>query len=70
VVTGSLPVLPDAFPKSLQRAGRLIVVVGTPPVMEAQLITCVAAGAYGTTGLFETCIAPLRNAVQPDRFVF
>ena len=70
VVTGSLPVLPDAFPKSLRPGGRLIVVVGEPPVMEAQLITCVTAGAYSTTGLFETCIAPLRNAVQPERFVF
>jgi len=70
VVTGSLPVLPDAFPKCLQTGGRLIVVVGSPPVMEARLITCVAAGAYNTTVLFETCIAPLRNAVQPERFVF
>ena len=70
VVTGSMPVLPDAFPKSLRPGGRLIAVVGEPPVMEAQLITCVAAGAYSTTGLFETCIAPLRNAVQPERFVF
>ena len=70
VVTGSLPVLPDAFPKSLRPGGRLIVVVGEPPVMEARLITCVAVGAYSTTVLFETCIAPLRNAVQPERFVF
>jgi protein-L-isoaspartate(D-aspartate) O-methyltransferase len=70
VVTGSLPVLPEAFPKSLRPGGRLIVVVGEPPVMEAQLITCAAPGAYNTTVLFETCIAPLRNAVQPERFVF
>lgn len=70
VVTGSMPVLPEAFPKSLRPGGRLIAVVGEPPVMEAQLITCVAAGAYSTTGLFETCIAPLKNAVQPERFVF
>ena len=70
VVTGSLPVLPEAFPKSLRLGGRLIVVVGEPPVMEAQLITCAAPGAYSTTVLFETCIAPLRNAVQPERFVF
>jgi len=70
VVTGSMPVLPDAFPKSLRPGGRLIAVVGEPPVMVAQLITCIAAGAYSTTGLFETCIAPLKNAVQPERFVF
>lgn len=70
VITGSLPVLPPAFPKSLQPGGRLIAVVGEPPVMEAQIITCVAAGAFNTTGLFETCIASLKNAPQPERFVF
>ena len=70
VLTGSVPVLPDAFPRSLRPGGRLIAVVGEPPVMEAQLITCATAGACSTTGLFETCIAPLKNAVQPERFVF
>ncbi len=70
VVTGSMPVLPDAFSKSLRPGGRLIAVVGEPPVMVAQLIICIAAGAYSTTGLFETCISPLKNAVQPERFVF
>jgi protein-L-isoaspartate(D-aspartate) O-methyltransferase len=70
VVTGSMPVLPEAFPKCVLPGGRLVVVVGEPPVMEAQLITCIGPGACNTTGLFETCIAPLRNALQPERFVF
>ena len=70
VITGSLPVLPPAFAKSLRPGGRLIAVVGEPPVMEAQLIHCAAADACNVTGLFETCIAPLRNAPQPERFVF
>jgi protein-L-isoaspartate(D-aspartate) O-methyltransferase len=70
VVTGSLPLLPDAFPKSLRPGGRLIAVVGEPPVMEARLISCAQPGAYSTTVLFETCIAPLKNAPQPQRFVF
>lgn len=70
VLTGSVPVLPDAFQKSLKPGGRLIVVVGEPPVMEARLITCVSSGVYNSIGLFETCIAPLRNALQPERFVF
>ena len=70
VLTGSVPVLPDAFQKSLKPGGRLIVVVGEPPVMEAQLITCVSSGVYNSIGLFETCIAPLKNALQPERFVF
>jgi protein-L-isoaspartate(D-aspartate) O-methyltransferase len=70
VLTGSVPVLPAAFRESLKPGGRLIAVVGEPPVMEAQLITCVAPGAFQTAGLFETCITPLRNALQPERFVF
>ena len=70
VLTGSVPVLHEAFQKSLNLRGRLLAIVGEPPVMEARLITCVAAGVYNTSGLFETCIAPLKNAPQPERFVF
>ena len=70
VLTGSVPVLAEAFVKSLLPGGRLLAVVGEPPVMEAQLVTCFAAGACNTTGLFETCISPLRNAPQPEKFVF
>ena len=70
VLTGSVPVLPEAFLKSLRPGGRLIAVVGEPPVMEARLVTCIAAGTCNTTGLFETCIAPLRNAQRPEKFVF
>jgi protein-L-isoaspartate(D-aspartate) O-methyltransferase len=70
VLTGSVPVLPQPFQKSLHPGGRMIAVVGEAPVMEARLITCVAHGAYNTVGLFETCITQLRNAQQPERFVF
>jgi len=63
-------VLPDAFQKSLLPGGRLFAVVGEPPVMQARLITCGTAGACSGTVLFETCTAPLRNALQPARFVF
>ncbi|MDQ3186229.1 MAG: protein-L-isoaspartate O-methyltransferase [Pseudomonadota bacterium] len=78
VLTGSTPVLPEAFKKSLKTGGRLFAVVGDAPVMQAVLVTCVVpeektgekAGAYNTVGLFETCISPLENAKQPARFVF
>jgi protein-L-isoaspartate(D-aspartate) O-methyltransferase len=70
VLTGSVPVLPEAFRAGLKVGGRLFAVVGEAPVMEAQLITCVAEGVYRTTNLFETSIPPLRNAMQPQRFVF
>ena len=70
VLTGSVPVLSESFRTSLKPGGRLLAVVGEPPVMEAQLITSAGAGAYNSVGLFETCIAPLRNAPRPARFVF
>lgn len=70
VVTGSLPVLPDAFAASLSVGGRLFAVVGEAPVMRAKLVTRVAEGAYRTDELFETCIPALKNVVQPQRFVF
>jgi len=70
VITGSLPMQPESFRTTLKVGGRLIAVVGEPPVMEAQLVTNVGAGAYNAVSLFETCIAPLKNAPQPERFVF
>jgi protein-L-isoaspartate(D-aspartate) O-methyltransferase len=70
VLTGSLPLLPAAFQESLKPGGRLLAVVGEAPVMQARLITRMAAGAYHAVSLFETCITPLRNAQQPARFVF
>ena len=70
LLTGSVPILPDAFRASLKPGGRLLAVVGEPPVMQANLVTSMGGGAFNTTSLFETCIAPLRNAVRPERFVF
>lgn len=70
VLTGSVPVLADAFQKSLNVGGRLFAVVGEAPVMEARLITCAASDAWNTASLFETCIPALRNAPQRQRFSF
>lgn len=70
ILTGSVPVLADAFARSLNPGGRLLAVVGEAPVMEARLVTYAAGGACSTFGLFETCITALRNAPQPERFVF
>ena len=70
VLTASTPILPEAFQKSLNPGGRLFAIVGEEPLMEAMLITCVAPNVYETNILFETCTAPLRNALQPQRFTF
>ncbi len=70
VLTGSVPLLADAFAQSLSPGGRLFAVVGEAPVMEARLITCAGPGAFSSASLFETCIPALRNAPQRTRFSF
>ncbi len=70
VLTGSVPLVPVAYQKQLKIGGRLFAVVGDAPAMQAQLITRVAAETFETKTLFETDVAPLRNAQQPQRFVF
>jgi len=70
VLTGSTPLLPAAFQKSLKIGGRLFAIVGDAPVMEARLITRVAPDTYETVNIMESCVAPLQNALQPERFVF
>jgi len=70
VLTGSTPVLPQQFLSQLKLGGRLFAVVGDAPVMEARLVTCVAEGSHRSVNLFETELAPLKNALQPKRFEF
>jgi protein-L-isoaspartate(D-aspartate) O-methyltransferase len=70
VLTGSTPLLSEAFYRRLNVEGRLFAIVGEAPVMQAQLITCTAPGAARSVTLFETCVAPLLNAPHPALFVF
>lgn len=70
VVSGSLPFVPDTMLKQLRPGGRLVAIVGDPPIMTAQLIHRIADGSYETLNLFETFAKPLRNARQPVRFTF
>jgi protein-L-isoaspartate(D-aspartate) O-methyltransferase len=70
VLTGSVPEVPKELTAQLKVGGRLLAVVGEPPIMTTILYTCVGAGALNEVGLFETCIAPLRNVARRERFVF
>jgi protein-L-isoaspartate(D-aspartate) O-methyltransferase len=70
MISGSLPVLPDAFLQQIKVGGRIIAVIGTAPVMSAELVTRVSEVGYVTTKLFETSVKPLRNALTPPRFRF
>jgi len=72
-VTGSLPELTDSFEsfrKSLKAGGRLFVVVGNAPVMEALLITRTGEDVWEQKALFETVVPPLVNAPRPRHFRF
>ena len=70
VVYGSLPVLPAALLKQLRVGGRLAVIVGEAPVMEAQLITCSTEGVYNTVNLFETVVPALDGGEAKSGFSF
>jgi protein-L-isoaspartate(D-aspartate) O-methyltransferase len=70
VLTGSTPVLPQAFLDRLAPGGRLFAVVGDAPVMKAVLVRQPVAGAFQHTEFFETLVKPLVNAAQPARFRF
>lgn len=70
ILTGSVPILPDAFRSALKPGGRLFAIVGDGPAMSARLYTSGPDGAWKAEDLFETHVAPLRNALQPERFVF
>jgi len=69
-VTASLPVYDQRFEHALSIGGRLFVVVGEAPVMEARLVQRTAADTWSTQSLFETVIDPLVNAVRPPAFTF
>jgi len=70
VLTGSTPVLPQAFLERLNPGGRLFAVVGDAPVMKAIVATRGAGGATCRTEVFETLLKPLVNAQAPSRFRF
>jgi protein-L-isoaspartate(D-aspartate) O-methyltransferase len=68
-VTGSVPDTDRHFVQMLRPEGRLFLVVGRQPAMEARLITMQPDGTTTTTGLFETVLAPLINSERPEPFV-
>lgn len=70
ILSGSIPTVPASILAQLRVGGRLAVVVGTAPVMEAQLITCTAEGVYNTVNLFETVVPSLDGFNAQPGFTF
>lgn len=68
-VTASVPELPDEYRQQLAVGGRLFVVVGEEPLMQASLITRIAEQEWHREDLFETVLPPLRGARAKPRFV-
>jgi len=69
-ITGSLPILPASFQRTLNRSGRMFVVIGESPVMEAVIIRRVGEHEWSRESLFETELPMLKNAPRPSQFVF
>jgi protein-L-isoaspartate(D-aspartate) O-methyltransferase len=69
-LTASLPVYDARFERMLTVGGRLFVVVGEPPVMDARLVQRTSEDSVATRSLFETVIDPLVNALRPPEFKF
>ena len=70
VVTGSIHRFDPRYVEALGAGGRLFVVVGDPPIMDARLLRRTADSDWASESLFETCLAPLINAGRPPQFVF
>jgi protein-L-isoaspartate(D-aspartate) O-methyltransferase len=69
-VTASLPLYDPHFERQLEIGGRLFVVVGEAPVMEARLVRRKSEDVWVTESLFETVLDPLINARRRESFAF
>lgn len=70
VLSGSVPVIPQAFLQQLRIGGRMFIVSGDAPAMSAQVVTRMSDTGYSTVKVFETVIKRLRNAETPSTFTF
>ncbi len=69
-VTGSVQKFEPRFVEALSEHGRLFIVVGDAPAMEAKLVERTDAHDWHTVSLFETNLKPLVHGARPPQFVF
>ena len=70
MMSGGLPALPAELLAQLKIGGRLAAIVGSAPVMSAQVVTRLSEDSYDTLKIFETNVKMLRNAWRPSTFTF
>jgi protein-L-isoaspartate(D-aspartate) O-methyltransferase len=68
VITGAVLSVPERFHRWLKPGGRMFVVRGHSPVMEAVLLHHEGDGRYREQSLFETDLPYLKNAQPEPRF--
>jgi len=70
VVTASIASIPDPIVRWLRPGGRLFIVRGQSPAMEALVVTRTASGRLSEDSLFETDLPRLIGAEDPPTFKF
>lgn len=73
VISGALASIPAHLMQSLKPGGRLVAIVGEPPVMQAVLVertTVASSSGFRTTVIFETLTQYLEDAPKTSRFQF
>lgn len=70
ILTGSSPYVPEELKNALDLNGRLFVVVGKPPIMEAMLITRLFENTWNEKKLFETFRPRMLDIKEPGEFLF
>ncbi len=70
VLTASLPKMDERFLQLVKDGGKMFVMIGDSPVMEAGLINKQNANSWSMEGLFETDLPPLIGALENEAFEF
>ena len=70
VVTGSVPHVPEQFLGWVNPGGRMFIISGDSPAMEARLLTRLDVTEWREESLFETDLPRLINAEKPPQFEF
>ncbi len=70
VLTGSVSEAPDTFLQALNSNGRLFVITGEAPAMQARVLTRTTDNDWADEVIFETVLPRLVNGEKPASFTF
>lgn len=69
-VTGSIDNFDPRFVEALNPGGRLFIVVGNAPLMEARVVERISDNDWRSSTIFETNMRPLVHGTKPPQFIF